>query len=129
MNYKYKNITIALGLSLIFTITGCSVIHKNEKIEKINKNEYSSLLFHARRTIYDMPERKISAADKKYIKYKKPEFDVKYDGYKSGRYTLTWDINNKKIVKYIGEGNLTDTKGSFKRISIVTIHINSNKYN
>jgi hypothetical protein len=126
MKNKYKNIIIVFVISLFLGLAGCSTIN-NSKTEKITNNEYSSLVAYARTTLCNMPERKISYTEKQYIKYNKPEFDVKYESYKSGDYTLTWDINNKKIVKYIGNGDLAVPKSSFRKISIVTIHINSDK--
>ena len=71
MNNRYKNTTLALSICLLLTLVGCSIISTNKKIEKITPAEYSILLAHARNTVYGMPERKISTAEKRYIKQNK----------------------------------------------------------
>ncbi len=111
----------------IVAITGCSSV-KSNKVEKLNKSEYEKLVQSARTTLLNLPTYRASEKDKEFVKETPPVFRVKYNGYKTGKYLLKWELPSGKTLQVFGKGNMLDYMDSFEKVSIVSIEINDSKH-
>ena len=106
-------------LSLLLTF-GCNA---QKEYTKIDSEDQQKLISFAEAAIIALPEANITAAEKKAIAATKPVVFVHYTGNKTGRYSITWNINQKTIT-YAGNGNITSPESSSSKINIISVDTN-----
>ncbi len=121
-----KNVARGMSLScmpclLVLIVAGCAWLGLGGE-EKLSPEEYAQLVELARGTIINakIPAEKLSNTDRAFVKINAPYFDVKYTGYKKGRYSLTWIFDDKRSVRIAGEGDMRDYKKSFQMLVLNT---------
>ncbi len=102
----------------MFFIAGLvsSCEHSGHNKVKLTKSEKYQLVAFARKVIVQLPPNRLTESEKNYIENTQPVFGVKYTGYKKGRFSLRWDIDDLRCVRYEGEGAILDFRRSFKRL-------------
>ena len=106
---------------IVLLFTGCAFLGLAGD-GKLSPEEYAQLVEFARGVIGNakIPSDKLSKADREIVKTTAPLFDVKYSGYKTGRYSLTWLFDDKRSIRVEGEGDILDFKGSFWKLVLNT---------
>lgn len=116
-----KSFLTIISLSLLLLIFGCN---SQKEYKEINNKDQQNLIAFAETAIKALPDTNITAAEKIAIIESKPILSVNYTGNKTGRYSLTWNINRKTIT-YIGTGDITSPETSFSKINIISVDTNS----
>ena len=106
---------------IVLLFTGCAFLGLGGD-GKLSPEEYAQLVEFARGVIGNakIPSDKLSKTDREIVKTTVPLFDVKYSGYKTGRYSLTWLFDDKRSIRVEGEGDILDFKGSFWKLVLNT---------
>jgi len=106
---------------IVLLFTGCAFLGLGGD-GKLSPEEYAQLVEFSRGVIGNakIPGDKLSKADREIVKTAAPLFDVKYSGYKTGRYSLTWFFDDKRSIRVEGEGDMLDFKGSFWKLVLNT---------
>jgi multidrug efflux pump subunit AcrB len=115
-----KSLFFLSSLLLLLSTFGCNT---QKEYEKINSEDQKKLIAFAEATIRGMPETKITQTEKKAILETKPAISINYTGNKTGRYGITWNINQKTIT-YTGNGDITSPESSFSTMNIISIGTN-----
>ena len=106
-----------LALLSVLLIFGCST---QKEYKKINKEDQQKLIAFAEMAIKALPEAKVTAAEKQAVLGSKPTIFVNYTGNKAGRYSISWNTNEKTIT-YTGNGDITSPESNFPKINIISV--------
>jgi hypothetical protein len=100
---------IAVWIAL-FSVS-CNTAGKITADDKLTPEEYQQLLEKCRNFIMVAPHMKriaLSSKDKAFIKTHKPKFKPYYNGFKSGKFRMSWQINPGYSVRIYGKGEFLE---------------------
>lgn len=105
-----------LSCAILFSIVACSTFNSETSL---TLKEQSTLIDFSRNVILSNPNLRLSANDIYIVETTKPKIDIKYSGYKSGLFNISWNFSNMTI-NCLGRGDLTNPSKSFTGITTIS---------
>lgn len=88
----------------------CSCQSSKDTVVELTPKELGEVVYHARNFIVTAKKIRLMDEERAIIRDMKPEIDLRYHGYKSGRMTIEWRLPTNRLVRLTSVGDFLAKK-------------------
>ena len=116
----FRNIFLSLTLGMSALLCSCSADYEISQKARLTPAEEDAVTAHVRRFISKARKLKITEEERSLIQTGKPDFHVRYTGYKEGHLTVRWNLPNYRVLMLQRSGKLLSDNRADWTIRLIT---------